>query len=96
MSKGPNRQYTRQEVVDIMRGHDDPREPWTSTEIADELGCSRELAYNRLRELHSLGLVNTKKISSRGRVFWLAPEGSVDTDGTAASVANSEPSVSTN
>ena len=71
---GPDRQYTREDVLSAM--HDriedgDEREPWTSTEMADELGCSRDVAYDRLRELHELGDIETKSIGSRGRIWWL-------------------------
>lgn len=69
---GPKRQYTRADVVELMRnGHDDPKEPWTSTEVAEELGCDRQVAYDRLRELHTQGRVSSKKIGARGRVWWV-------------------------
>lgn len=73
MSRGPNREFTRSDVIATMRTRGDSREPWTSNEVATELGCSRDIAYNRLRELNELGSVRTKKVSSRGRVWWLSP-----------------------
>lgn len=73
--KGPKRQYRRQDVLDVMtNGHADDREPWTSSEIADQMGCSRDVAYDRLRELHTLDEVETKEIGARGRVWWIPRE----------------------
>lgn len=45
-------------------------EPLTSVEIAEEVGCSRRTAYNRLEMLEAQGALHTKKIGARGRVWW--------------------------
>lgn len=65
------REYTTDHVVEIMKSVDDEYEPHTSIEIADELGCSRQTVYDRLVELENAGKVNTKKVGSRGRVWWI-------------------------
>ncbi|WP_277553128.1 bacterio-opsin activator domain-containing protein [Halobaculum limi] len=48
-----------------------PGEPYTSSEIADELGCARTTAYKRLQDLAASGQLSTKKVGARGRVWWL-------------------------
>lgn len=70
---GPEREHKRADVLDALRDtfDDDQWEPFTSKEIAEEMGCSRRIAYGRLRELHELGDVETKKVGARGRVWWL-------------------------
>ncbi|MGM0590042.1 MAG: PAS domain S-box protein [Halobacteriota archaeon] len=45
--------------------------PLTASEVADELGCTRRTAYNRLEKLVERGDVKTKKVGARGRVWWL-------------------------
>ena len=83
MTRGPSRSYTRADVLEIMESHrDDPHEPWTSLEIADELGCSRDIAYDRLKELRELRKVKTKEVGSRARVWWI-PGQTVESAATA-------------
>jgi PAS domain S-box-containing protein len=45
-------------------------EPVTTTEVADELDCSRRTAYDRLERLVERGDVESKKVGARGRVWW--------------------------
>lgn len=47
-----------------------PGTPRTTREIADAVGCSRRTAYNRLQTLVDRGHLETKKVGSRGRVWW--------------------------
>lgn len=55
-------------------------EPLTNQEVADEVGCAKATAHNRLHELKEDGVVNTKEPGARARVWWVdmtepAPEG---------------------
>ena len=48
----------------------DPCEPWTATEAADALSCSRRTAYNKFTALEERGELRSKKTGARGRVWW--------------------------
>lgn len=54
-----------------MQSAGDPRRPWTANALAEELPCSADTVYNRLRELETLGHIKTKKVGSRARIWWL-------------------------
>ena len=53
---------------------DAPSTPYTTSEVADELDCSRRTTYNRLERLAERGDLETKKVGARGRVWWRPPE----------------------
>lgn len=63
--------YTAEAVLSVFNERADPHEPLTSSEISEELDCSRQTAYNRLQELTEEGVLNTKKVGARSRVWWL-------------------------
>lgn len=46
-------------------------EPMTNKEVADEIGCSKATAHNRLHDLHDEGVVQTKEAGARARVWWV-------------------------
>lgn len=41
----------------------------TASEVADELGCSRPSAYNKLEELEERGELHKKKVGARAVVY---------------------------
>ena len=45
-------------------------EPVTASEVAEELGCTRRAALNKLDELAERGDINSKKVGARSRVWW--------------------------
>ncbi|MFB6113211.1 MAG: GAF domain-containing protein [Halodesulfurarchaeum sp.] len=49
---------------------DPPWTPLTTSEVAGELDCVRRTAYNRLESLVDRGLLRTKKVGARGRIWW--------------------------
>ncbi|WP_254761492.1 bacterio-opsin activator domain-containing protein [Natrinema marinum] len=51
----------------------EPGVPYTSREIADELECARTTAYKKLQQLAESGILHTKKVGARGRVWWVPP-----------------------
>ena len=53
-------------------------EPLTTSEIAAELSVSRRTTYQRLSRLADAGVVETKKVGAKGRVWWQAPGASAD------------------
>lgn len=58
-------------------------EPLTAPELADELGCARRTAYEKLQALTERGDLATKKVGARGRVWW-RPGATEPDDGTVA------------
>lgn len=49
-----------------------PRQPWTASGLAEVLPCSSDTIYNRLRELETIGKIETKKVGARARIWWVA------------------------
>jgi predicted transcriptional regulator len=47
----------------------EPDDPWTVAELATHLDCSASTVYNRLRELHSLEKIDTRK-NGQIRYWW--------------------------
>ncbi|KAB1192675.1 PAS domain S-box protein [Haloferax sp. MBLA0076] len=45
-------------------------EPLTTQEITENVDCARRTAYNRLQKLVDRGVLETKKVGARGRVWW--------------------------
>lgn len=68
--RGPQREVLRKDVLATMQERDDPREPWTVGELADEMGYAETPIYSRLRELKTQGKVRTKKTGASSRVWW--------------------------
>lgn len=69
--KGPSARIDAEDVLDVFRTREDESEPLTAPEIADALGCSRRTALDRLHELADSGVVASKKVGGRSRVWWL-------------------------
>lgn len=46
----------------------------TATEIADEVGMTRQAVTRRLKRLHDDGIVGRKEVGARAVVWWLADE----------------------
>ncbi|SNZ11967.1 PAS domain S-box-containing protein [Natronoarchaeum philippinense] len=71
MDKGdPSR--AGEELVAVFEGAE-PGEPHTAREIADELGWERSTADETLQELAESGVLETKLVGDRERVWWLPP-----------------------
>lgn len=58
------------EALSVFIDREDTHAPLTATEVAEELDCARRTAYNKLEVLHDRGELSTKKVGSRGRVWW--------------------------
>lgn len=52
--------YPRKAFLDALREHG----PTSTTAVADELGCSYELAYQRLRTLQDEGAVRSDRVGN--------------------------------
>lgn len=77
---------TADDVVDAFCSRDDPAEPLTAQDISDHANCSRRVALEILRQFsgdadpdpdklridpEDVGLLESKQVGARGRVFWL-------------------------
>jgi predicted DNA binding protein len=86
-----SRRFSRSDVLDVFEGLTDPHEPLATSEVAEALGCARRTAYDRLEDLVGRGLLGTKLVGARSRVWWRP--GSVATTGTAGVAAGNGASV---
>ncbi|PSP27327.1 hypothetical protein BRC65_06395 [Halobacteriales archaeon QH_2_65_14] len=69
--QGRDTEFTLEEVTAVFESRDDYAEPLTASEIADELGCSRRTALNKLHELEADTDLTSKKVGGRSRVWWI-------------------------
>lgn len=68
-----------QAVVDVFEERQDRARPLTATDIMETIGCSRRTAHNKLNELVDRGVLETRKVGSRSRVWWVPIGRSVET-----------------
>lgn len=71
---GRTTEFTLSDVTGVFEARDDYAEPLTASEVADELGCSRRTALNKLHELQSETSLKSKKVGGRSRVWWIPVE----------------------
>jgi GTP-sensing pleiotropic transcriptional regulator CodY len=72
MSKqGRDTTFALEDVTAVFEERDDYAEPLTASEIADELGCSRRTALNKLHELEADTDLTSKTVGARSRVWWI-------------------------
>lgn len=62
------------EVVRVFEQRDDQARPVTASDVMNAIGCSRGTAHNKLEELVERGAVETRKVGSRSRVWWVPME----------------------
>jgi biotin operon repressor len=77
---GPSPTVALDDVLGVFSDRDDSNEPLTAPEIADVLGCSRATVNKRLTELGDRGILISKKVGGRSRVWWPSPASSKDRD----------------
>lgn len=68
---GRETEFTESSVIEVFESRTDYAEPLTATEIADELGCSRRTALNKLHALAADTDITSKKVGGRSRVWWI-------------------------
>lgn len=59
-----------QVVHDVFQQRDDRARPLTASDIMEEIGCARRTAHNKLNALVDRGILETRKVGSRSRVWW--------------------------
>ncbi len=62
------------ELLAAFRSRGSSREPLTTGEVAASLDCSRGTAHGGLDELASEGVLETKQVDERSRIWWLADD----------------------
>lgn len=74
-------------VLDVFDALDDTARPLTASDVVDELDIARRTAHNKLNALVERGVLETRKVGARGRVWWVphtdagqSTPASVDTD----------------
>ena len=58
-------------VLDVFETRADLARPLTATDIMEAVDCSRRTAHNKLNELVEDGVLETRKVGSRSRVWWI-------------------------
>ncbi|MFC7058760.1 HTH domain-containing protein [Halovenus salina] len=69
--RGRETTYNLEDVTAVFEARDDYAEPLTASEVADELGCSRRTALNKLHDLESQTDLTSKTVGARSRVWWI-------------------------
>jgi predicted ArsR family transcriptional regulator len=69
--QGRDTEFTLEDVTAVFEARDDYAEPLTASEVADELGCSRRTALNKLDNLETDTDLTSKKVGGRSRVWWI-------------------------
>ena len=69
--RGRTTEFELTDVTAVFKDREDYAEPLTAREIADELGCSRRTALNKLHELADQTDLTSKKVGGRSRVWWI-------------------------
>ena len=57
-------------VLEVFDALDPPGTPVTTMEVAERFDCTSRTIYNRLNALVDEGVLETKKVGARGRVWW--------------------------
>jgi hypothetical protein len=57
-------------VLDVFEAREDQARPLTAGDIVDELDIARRTAHNKLNALVERGVLETRKVGARGRVWW--------------------------
>jgi MarR-like DNA-binding transcriptional regulator SgrR of sgrS sRNA len=70
-TQGRDTEFSLSDVTQIFEARSDYAEPLTASEIADELGCSRRTALNKLHDLEEETDLKSKKVGGRSRVWWI-------------------------
>lgn len=69
--QGRTTEFTLADVTEVFETREDYAEPLTASEIAEELGCSRRTALNKLHTLEDQTDIRSKKVGGRSRVWWI-------------------------
>jgi hypothetical protein len=62
------------EILRVFEQREDRAQPVTASDVMDAVDCSRRTAHNKLSELVDRGILETRKVGSRSRVWWVPIE----------------------
>ena len=68
-----NQGVTRDEILAAFDAEASPHEPLATSEVADAVNCARRTVYDKLEQLVEDGLLKSKKVGARARVWWQPP-----------------------
>jgi DNA-binding transcriptional ArsR family regulator len=63
-----------EEALSVFESREDRARPVTAGDVVEALDCSRRTAHNKLGELTDQGLIRTRKVGARSRVWWVPIE----------------------
>jgi hypothetical protein len=66
------------DALEAFDERDDLGRPLTADDVMETLDCSRRTAHNKLNELVDEGVLETRKIGARARVWWVPIEADSD------------------
>lgn len=58
-------------ALDVFDARDDQARPLTAGDVVDEMEIARRTAHNKLNALVERGVLETRKVGARGRVWWI-------------------------
>jgi hypothetical protein len=80
-------------VLDVFDARADQARPLTAGDVVDEMGIARRTAHNKLNALVERGVLETRKVGARGRVWWTPARQASDSE-TARETAETPSAVS--
>ena len=75
-TRGSETRVPVRDVHEVFEQREDRARPLTASDIMEALDCSRRTAHNKLNELVDEGVLRTRKVGSRSRVWWVPIENS--------------------
>ena len=64
-------QYDETDVLRVLKDRGDKAEPLTAREISDVLDRSRRPTLKKCKSLAADGVIRSKRVGARARVFWI-------------------------
>lgn len=64
-------EFSLDAVMAVFGTRSDPARPLTANDVMAELDCSRRTAHNKLNALVDEGVLATRKVGARSRVWWI-------------------------
>ncbi|MFB6094820.1 MAG: ArsR family transcriptional regulator [Halodesulfurarchaeum sp.] len=60
-----------EQVLSVFERREDRARPLTANDVMEALDCSRRTAHDKLNELVERGILETRKVGARSRVWWI-------------------------
>jgi len=68
---GGTTEFSLEAVLSVFESRSDPARPLTANDVMEALDCSRRTAHDKLNALVDDGVLATRKVGARGRVWWI-------------------------